>query len=139
VPGTAIKGPACRSYGSVDILFLTLGNMGHDLTRRGIVDREGFAWSGFDPLSVDQQFSGSRDELVDFWCYGDFWCYVSLQAVFALEERAAVNYPLINRDRGTQAGERTSPSQKSRSFEGEVLWAPFQTRNMAHMNIHETL
>jgi len=43
VPGTAIKGPACRSYGSVDILFLTLGNMGHDLTRRGIVDREGFA------------------------------------------------------------------------------------------------
>ena len=53
-PGAGLQGAARRGDGKVDIGLVAGRNMGDDLLGGGVLDRQGLAAAGVDPLAVDQ-------------------------------------------------------------------------------------
>ena len=63
-PGAVVKGGAGGADGAVDVLSLSLRNIGHDLAGGGVVDGEGLAGRGEDEASVNKHAMFLGDKVV---------------------------------------------------------------------------
>jgi hypothetical protein len=64
-PRTVLERPPRRSYGPVDVLGVTFGDGGETVACRRVRSDECAARRGVDPLTVNEQLTLCRDEVVD--------------------------------------------------------------------------